>query len=207
MRSIARRVVLQSGLGVLAVRGSAAQGAPAGRIVRSTGAVSITSQTQARTASPGLVVSRGDRVVTGADGRAEISGIDGTTIVIGPGSQVTITQYSASASRARSVLLDLLQGIVRLIVTAAGPGYTVEVRTPTAVASVRSTEWIVDAAADNTGVLAIDGRVEVVGQSGSNGVVLTAGQGTDVRRGATPTPAVPWGAARIQDVLSRTRSP
>jgi hypothetical protein len=81
------------------------------------------------------------------------------------------------------------------------------VTTRTAVASVRSTQWIVDAGADSTGVFAIEGRVTVVDRQMRGGVILDPGYGTDVRAGEPPSQPKRWGQKRVDDVTARTSLP
>ena len=59
------------------------------------------------------------------------------------------------------VVLGLLQGITRLIGGLVEGGRSIEIDTRTAVASVRSTEWLVESTAKGTGVLSIVGEVTV----------------------------------------------
>ena len=59
-------------------------------------------------------------------------------------------------------MLGLLQGITRLIGGEPKTRRRIEIDTQTAVASVRSTEWLVDGTERGTGVLSIQGEVTVV---------------------------------------------
>ena len=78
-----------------------------------------------------------------------------------------------------------------------------QILTPTAIASVRGTEWAVDAAAATTSVFVISGAVNVVARAGGAGVVLRRGEGTDVPAAATELRAVRWGQRRIDALLAR----
>jgi hypothetical protein len=206
-RQISRRCAIATFLAAAVCGRVAAQPVSIATVAKIAGAVTVVRAAQTLPAAPGLGLLRGDRVVTGADGRAEINGIDGSTLVVGPASQIVMTTYAVAANGVRSVLLDLVEGILRFITQPAPGGYEYQVRTPTAVASVRSTEWIVDAGAGNTAVFAIAGSVEVNSARGNDVVLLTPGQGTDVRSGASPTPPAVWAAVRVQGVLERTRAP
>ena len=66
------------------------------------------------------------------------------------------------------------------------------------MASVRSTEWLVESTAKGTGVLSLAGEVTVRGLAGGV-VVLRPGEGTDVAPGAPPRPPAIWGEARRRD--------
>ena len=71
------------------------------------------------------------------------------------------------------------------------------------MASVRSTEWLVESTAKGTGVLSVAGEVTVRSLAGG-AVVLRPGEGTDVAPDAAPKAPAVWGAARRQAALART---
>ena len=82
-------------------------------------------------------------------------------------------------------------------------GRSIEIDTRTAVASVRSTEWLAESTAKGTGVLSIEGEVTVHAIAGGT-VILRPGEGTDVASAAPPKAPAIWGAARRQDAIART---
>ena len=100
---------------------------------------------------------------------------------------------------------DLLRGIVRALFTPSGALDGVDIATPDAVASVRSTDWIVDAQTPGTAIFVATGRVAVSAQGVT--VNLDAGDGTDVPRGGAPAPVRQWGAPRVAGVAARTAVP
>lgn len=83
-------------------------------------------------------------------------------------------------------------------------GRQFRVLTPRAIASVRGTEWAVDAGRVTTAVFVVAGRVNVVARDGGGGAVLQAGEGVDVS-GPTAAPLTVrrWGAARAAALLAR----
>ena len=167
----------------------------------------VLRQGVARALSVGDPVFVADLVVTGAESRVSIEFADRALLSIGPRTQVELSQYFERPSDGvfRGVL-SLIAGIIRVTFFAEDRDPAFEVRTRTAVASVRSTEWVVDLTPTSTGVLAIEGSVTVRGIAGGE-VILGPGEGTDCRTGLPPSPPVLWGAARVQDVLERTRNP
>jgi hypothetical protein len=177
-----------------------------GQVVERSGAVNVLRQGVARALAPGDAVLVADLVVTGAGSRVTIEFADRALLTVGPRTQVDISQYVVRPDEGlfRGVL-SLISGIVRVAFFADDRDSALEVRTRTAVASVRSTEWIVDLTPAGTAVLAIDGQVAVRGLAGGE-VVLGPGEGTDVAPGAAPTAPARWGAPRVQDVLGRTRA-
>jgi hypothetical protein len=180
-----------------------------GDIGRVVGSVTVLRGEERLTARSGSVVREGDGLVTGAESKAEILCADGSTLVVGPDSTVSMASFAAEPGG--TGLLDLISGILRVTLSGRTPWHYFEVRSATAVASVRSTDWVVDATRIKTGVFVIDGTVAVASrqgaEQGAGEVTLTAGQGTDVAINATPTPPKAWGQKRVDDVLARTTMP
>ncbi len=157
-------------------------------------------------AALGMTLHEGDRVVTGRGGRLQILAPDGTTVSIGEETTVVLTRFvGPRGGRPGRGLLDLIEGILRIRLP--GSWNRFEVTTGTAVASVRSTDWIVDATPQSTAVFVADGRVEVVNRALTGAVLLDAGFGTDVRAGAVPTTPRRWGQSRVAAVMARTGIP
>lgn len=144
-----------------------------------------------------------DVLRTGTDSRALIVCRDGLQITIGPGTEMAVRSVVTDRQGGVQVVLGLLGGIARLLGGAIEGGRAVEIDTRTAVASVRSTEWLVESTGEGTGVLSLAGEVTVQGLAGGV-VVLRPGEGSDVAPGAPPRPATVWGAARRRDAVART---
>lgn len=194
-------------LAVLARVAHAQEDVTVGRIGRIAGEVTLIRGTQSMPASSGMAVRQEDAVATGADGRVEVVFNDGSILALGSGTSVSIAAYAAPSSGAGRALLDLIDGILRLSLAPGRSWRSFELRSATAVASVRSTDWIVDASRASTAVFVVEGRVAVDSRAGLGGIVLEAGQGTDVRAGEAPTAPKTWGQKRVDDVLARTRLP
>src|SRR3546814_4335093 len=132
-------------------------------------------------AAPGTVVHESDGLVTGAESKAEILCADGSTLTVGPDSTLSMATFVAEPGG--TGLLDLISGILRVTLSGRTPWQYFEVRSATAVASVRSTDWIVDASRVKTGAFVVEGEVAVASRQGAaqgaGEVTLTAGQGTD----------------------------
>jgi hypothetical protein len=149
-----------------------------------------------------MILNVGDKVVTGLGGRLEILATDGTAIVVGEQTTVVLTRYiSPRQTHPGRGLLDLIEGILRIHLPNSWNRF--EVITGTAVASVRSTDWLIETTADNTAVFVFEGRVEVVNQADTGAVLLDPGFGTDVRAGARPTTPKHWGQSRLDADLAR----
>ena len=195
---------------VLAVLSRVAHGQEAaaiGRIGHVAGEVTLLRGAHSLPATTGTVVYEEDALATGPDGRAELVCADGSTVVLGSDTAVSIATFAPPTAGPGRALLDLIDGILRLTLSAGRTWQSFEVRSATAVASVRSTDWIMDAHRATTAVFVVDGRVAVDSRAGLGGIVLAAGQGTDVRAGEAPTAPKNWGQKRIDDVLARTSLP
>ena len=145
-----------------------------------------------------------DIVRTAVDGRVLIHCLDGLRIAIGSASEVALRVYLIDRDQGSlRAAFGLLQGIVRLISGNTLQRQWIDVDTRTAVASVRSTEWLVEATARGTGVLSLENVVEVRGLAGGR-VLLEPGEGTDVAPGSAPRAAARWGSARRLDAIART---
>jgi hypothetical protein len=175
-----------------------------GEVADLVGRVQVVRSTRIVALANGEPVFPGDIVRTGEDGRVLIVCLDGLRLLIGSGSEVALRVYLADRSHGTlQAAFGLLRGIVRLIGGDSLRRQWIAVDTRTAVASVRSTEWLVEATQRGTGVLAVAGVVEVQGLAGGL-VILQPGQGTDVPPGGLPRPATRWGDARRRDALART---
>jgi hypothetical protein len=196
----ARLFVLILGL-LLATAAQAAD--PIARVVTQDGvAFVLRAAAQPQPLAVGADLFIDDEVRTGADGRLVVESPAGLKLVIGSASEVRIRRWLVDTRRSRiEVVLSMVTGVLRLLGEPTGTPRTVEVQTRAAVASVRSTEWLVEATGAGTAVFSIEGPVVV--RSAAGGVTLAAGDGTDVQLGALPTPPVRWGQARIDRTLAR----
>ena len=143
-----------------------------------------------------------DEVRTGADGRVVVESDAGLKLVIGAASEVRVRRWLVEQQQSRiDIALGMVTGILRLLGEPTDKSRSVEVQTRAAVASVRSTEWVVDATAAGTAVLSIEGPVVV--RSPSGGVTLRTGDGTDVTLTTAPTAPAQWEQPRVERTLAR----
>lgn len=202
-RTAAGTLLLCLGLLAPAVPVSA-QGEAVGQVVQQRGVVTALRTTVARSLHLGAPVYQGDQVVTAGQAKVEIEFDDGSTLSLGAGTTVELESYAPAARRPGRLLL--LIGIIRTSIAELWSG-GFDVRTRAAVASVRSTDWVTEAREDRSSVFVVEGAVEVTAEAGGASVLLSAGEGTDVPVGGAPSGPTQWGAARVQDVLERTRVP
>jgi hypothetical protein len=140
----------------------------------------------------GAQIEAGTRVRTGCDATAQLAFFDGSTTDLASDTEVFIVQM---------ISLKKAEGKVIILQQRAGQTYhrvqplldadsRFEVETPSAVASVRGTEFALDVGADGaTQVVVVEGLVNVEAQEIT--IVVEAGQGTVARPQQPPDPAQP----------------
>ncbi|MGE5148250.1 MAG: FecR domain-containing protein [Candidatus Eiseniibacteriota bacterium] len=205
-RAAAIAALLLTGFG--AGRAGAAEAPSACEVTRIIGQPVMVRAGERIPLSPNIVLYAEDQVVTGAGAKVEIRCEDGSVIVVGDRSRVALTAFvTPPARRGWTGVLSMIEGILRVTLPGTKRWDRLETVTDTAVASARSTAWIVDAKKDTTGVLALEGSVNVAGRTAGGEVTLTPGQGTDVARGARPTAPKTWGLPRANAARARTALP
>lgn len=154
-----------------------------------------------RPAVAGLAIDAADIVQTDVDGQVNIICSDGITITVGFASQIDLRTLVNGQPDETSILLRLIDGIAGFIVPQKTfPSFRVE--TQTAVAAVRSTEWLVDAHEGATDIFVRDGRVSV-DPTGGVEVVLAAGDGVDIDADGQAAEVKQWSAMRISAAGTR----
>lgn len=186
--------------------GSSAQDRAPCIAARVIGDASIERGTAAQPVRPSMPLRQGDRLVTGPGGRVEMRCPDGSSLVVGERSTVRLSIF-VTGERSHHAVIELLEGIVRALLPGGHLWERFDIVTRTAVASVRSTVWIVDAKADTTGVFVEDGNVLVSSRADQGQIYLPAGYGVDIGTRPAALEARAWGAARIADAQARTRLP
>ncbi|HSP99278.1 MAG TPA: FecR family protein [Candidatus Dormibacteraeota bacterium] len=148
-------------------------------------------------ATVGATVQLGDELRTG-DGQMRVVFRDDSVIDLAEKSSLTVdTQVFDPGSSRFSSLMRLAAGKARALVSQVygTPGSSYEIQTPTAVAGVRGTTFLIayDPTRDATDVIGIDGRIMVRSLADvlNNTVYVTASEGTSVTRGMAPTKPEP----------------
>jgi len=133
-------------------------------------------------AAEGQTLREGDVIRTGPDGRAEIEYFDGSITRLDFNTTFTIVALTEE-SEAGSTVIEADQasgGTFSRVVELTGSQSRFETSTPTAVASVRGTDYFVLINEDGTQIVGvIEGLVDVGGTVGDD-VGLTALRGVDV---------------------------
>lgn len=175
-----------------------------GRVVQQQGDVRLMRGGSAQAVGIGSGVRSSDRILTGPDGRIKIEFADRSLLAVGSNSDVLVARYAvADDGHRQNALLVLLSGIIRTLVP--DPRGSFDISSRAAVASARSTEWLMEAAGVGSAVFAVAGTVTVQSVDTNAVVALTPGMGTDVPPGAAPSPPKLWGQARVDSFIARTR--
>src|SRR2546425_11071760 len=157
---------------------------------------------------PADAVLLGDRLHTAAASKLRLLFRDDSVLTLAAESELTVTAQLVGPARANSTL-SLWVGTLRALVTDRykTPGSSFEVETPTAVAGVRGTAFVVnyDAARKTTLVVSL---VDVVcvrarGKGGPEGC-LTPRLYTEVRAGKLPSKAATMDERRLGALIEAT---
>lgn len=146
------------------------------RVVKGKVSVKSAQNGQVTKARLGSKVLPGDLVSTDKDSRAKIVMVDNNEINISPDTEIKIEKYEFNPEQGKKeVLLNVIYGKVRSKVEQKYDGKTskFQVKTPSAVAGVRGTDFITGYSA-STGmsqVVTFEGRVEF-GLTGPSGQVI-----------------------------------
>jgi len=156
----------------------------------------------------GVPVHEMDRIITEPKSRVRIEFQDGSSLNVGPGSEVVVTTYAIGENgQRRKGLFTLILGIIRATVQKAGVTNTFEIETAAAVASARATSWIVESTEQETAVLVLSGSVEVTGRVAGPSISLGPGEGTTIPQGSAPERPKTWGEAKKRRAVSLTDIP
>jgi hypothetical protein len=188
-------ISIRSAVAALVVLLSAAlvQAEDVGTVAASSGEAQIGRGGAFTPAAVGAGVQLGDELRTG-NGQVRVVFRDDSVIDLAENSSLTVdTQVFDPDSSQYSSLMKLAAGKARALVgkVYGTPGASFEVETPTAVAGVRGTTFLIeyDSERDATDVIGIDGRIMVrtLADVLNDTVYITANQGTSVTRGRAPT--------------------
>lgn len=186
------------GLGAVFFQTNAfAAGEMYGVFMVSKGSVKIESAKKgASDAKVGAKIYEGDTVVTGADSRAKIVMSDRNVINVNPDTKLQIAKYeNDAASGKKNVEMNLLQGKVRNNVeqTYDGEKSKFLIKTPTAVAGVRGTQFLAgfNPVTQMTSIVTFKGAVSLASISPSGQIIGTPvlvkkGETTNAAGGAAP---------------------
>lgn len=154
-----------------------------------------------------------DTIETLKDSRIKIIMIDGNELNISPNSKIIISKYEFdNGGKKKNVLLNVLKGKVRSKVKQKydGDNNKFQVKTKTAVAGVRGTDFLASYQPENnsSNIITFEGKVEF-GIAGSNGkivkpVYVTAGQTVSQIGSKLPTTPTAVPAIELAEIDTQT---
>ena len=156
-----------------------------------------------------------DVIITGKEGRAKIVMVDNNEINVSPESQIEIQHYEYDPSKdKKNVLLNVIYGKVRAKVEQKYDGKTssFSVKTPSAVAGVRGTDFLTsyDRSTHSTQVVTFRGAVAfgLPGPNGSiaNPVSVTPGKVATSAGGVAPAAPAPMAKEQFAKMESETKA-
>ena len=111
-------------------------------------------------ATKGTILGEKDKILTGANGTAELVFETGTTLKIKQNTELEMAQLTGGETR-----MSMAKGRIRAKIAKLTTGQKFELRSPAAVASVRGTEFIMgsDQTTGNSEVVVLEGTVEFGG--------------------------------------------
>jgi hypothetical protein len=180
------------------------------------GDVQVTSKAgTTQKAKIGMKVQESDIIASGADSRAKIVMSDKNVINISPDTKLELEKYVYDPnSDNKQVSLNVLQGKVRATVEQKydGEKNKFHVKTPSAVAGVRGTDFLTSFSASNreTKIVTFEGKV-AVGLPGPNGsianpVFVNPGQTTTAQGGSPPNKPQPVPANELNNMKSESQA-
>lgn len=150
----------------------------------------------------GFAVPVDAKIATGAETRVRIACDDDTVVIIGTETELNLENLVAAVEAGRPVAMQLIEGVIGLFVPKRDRA-GLEVRTPVAIASVRSTEFLVEWSQSTAAAVFVRrGEVVVRGEHGRR-FVLGDGEGITVTAAGVPGEVKTWGQARIATSTER----
>jgi hypothetical protein len=118
-----------------------------GRVKLASGVATILRGTQTLPATPGLVLQKGDTLVTGKNGRIGVTFNDNTRFAAGPNSRVAVADYAFDDTTHKGTFLTRVDRGSLAVVSgqiAKSNKDAMRVRTPTSLLGVRGTRFVVE---------------------------------------------------------------
>jgi ferric-dicitrate binding protein FerR (iron transport regulator) len=156
--------IIVSLMAILLFAGSALADGTSGRLVEVNGKVWIQAPEASKTiARAGITLAPGTKILTGPDGKAEISLEDGSIIVVQQNSSMVLSGIKRQKKKKTSILI-FFGRIWNKVSSAVGGRAGYEVNTPIVVCGVRGTEFETAVADDGSvRVIVNEGTVNVKG--------------------------------------------
>ncbi len=181
------------------------------RVLSLKGSASVLRFFKKHPVTEGMLINAKDIIKTDKTGSASIELPDGSVANIGPSSRLKMTSFVDKFNKQKKAIqLDLIIGAGKFKVNKLKGGETFLVKTPTAVAGVRGTEFIVKhkifRGRPFTSLLVKEGRVGVQSRKfakTSKATVVNAMESSSVSGGGAPSEPV---AVSVQEVSAEEQS-
>ena len=178
-----------------------AQAQSAGQISRMIPNVNLQHGARSQLAASGAKILWGDTISTDSGGRARITLDDGSILNVGSNSSLRVVQHDAAAQRTQ---VQLAYGRLRAsAVRLAKAGSSFEARTPTAVAGVVGTEFVLTYENGITNISVIEGSVNFCNLQGQC-VTVGAGYTSTIRGDQAPSQPTPTPPSTATENLQST---
>lgn len=110
----------------------------------------------------GVELFQSDALETGENSKAQIDMVDGTNLLVGPGTRIRLGEYQvAEDNRVTSAVVDVISGWMRFAVAKLNDLGNYDIDTPTMTIGVRGTEGVIEAGDDKSGLFLEEGKVEL----------------------------------------------
>lgn len=182
----ARSVLLFISIVIFPFFSTVAMGANIGSITGTDGAVYYKAKKKKewQIAHIERIINTGDSIKTGADGRARLELIDGSTLTIANNSELVMHRFLLRKKK-RSAIFKLSTGKMRAVVSKFKGSTDIKVKTPTVLLGVRGTDFIIMNHGSANVLFGKEDKVTMSGD-GARGVVVTTDEMTENTRGAHP---------------------
>lgn len=170
-------------------------------------------------AKTGTTISKGDTIKTGNGSKAAIKLKDESSVYVAANSNMELTDYNIDAGqKKRNGLVKAFAGKVRLAVSmiikesdsvSEWKSTNFSIETPTAIAGVRGTDFVVSVHPGRTMLVVLEGVVSFMSISGNIGreVVIGANQSSNVKKNAPPAKPSTITLQQRQSIISETTPP
>ena len=179
----------------------------AGQVASLEGSADVTRGGATQPIKAGDPIYVGDKLKAGAGGKLRLLLNDESVLTLAASTELVVSEQVLGTDTSKSTL-GLLGGTLRAIVTErySTPGSKFEVETPTAIAGVRGTGFVItyDTATGTTTVTGLFDTTWVRGRNGKGEVTVGPNRYTEVRRGGVPRAPITVDGSRLQRLIDAT---
>src|SRR5262245_37678416 len=161
--------------------------------VKTRGDIRITRDGSDMSCSMGTAVQLGDVIKTGADARLRLRFVDGSILVLGENTKLSVDLFAVdAANKSRTVVLTVLEGIVNAAAAKSGESkFDYQIKTESGYSAVRGTKWVVALQQAVMTVYVLNGTVEMGGNGDKPPVLVNTGQWGSIDATGAISPVAP----------------